>query len=170
MGYIRPDNLHTVTQNIQKSCVWDEKCGDTIFVIYGIDSVPTHIRTKTAFLILESGSSDSMEMISGGSTTVLLVGPGILVQIWFWFSLSTQYDQSVSGGGWNESMGGLNSFIVPLISEGQIFTIVLSKKQKLLGGGMIAVEEAVNSSVVFYVKCTWGCSSSTFVLSYWNQR
>lgn len=63
-------------------------------------------------------------------------------------------------------MGGLNSFKVPLISEGQNFTMVLSKKQKLLGGGMIAVEEAVNSCVAFffYVKWTWGCSSSTFVL------
>ena len=48
----------------------------------------------------------------------------------------------------------LHSFKVPLISEGQNFTIILSKKQKLLGGGMTAVEEAVNACIAFYVKCT----------------
>lgn len=53
---------------------------------------------------------------------------------------------------------------MPLISEGQNFTIILSKKQKLLGGGMTAVEEAVNACIVFYVKCTWVCSSPTFGL------
>lgn len=89
-----------MTQDIQKSDIWDEQCKDTVFAIFGIACFLTQIRTKSAFLILE-GMGWSL---AGGDNTVVLVDPGMSVRKTRVpdFSFSNMHGQAVCGGGGND--------------------------------------------------------------------